>query len=134
MGLANYLAKQQINALKGDIAGRSFEHFILMELIAYRGLKECNFDITYWRTKTGLEVDFILGKGEVAVEIKISSNVHLSELKGLISFQEEHNPRQAYVVCLIPRARKLKTINKHEITLLPWQRFLEMLWQGEIIK
>lgn len=134
VGLANYLANQQVNELKGNVAGKAFEHYILMELIAYRGLKECNFDITFWRTKTGLEVDFILGKGKVAIEIKIASNVHLSELKGLIAFQEEHKPDKAFVVCLTPRARKIITIDNQEIILLPWHRFLEMLWQGEVIK
>lgn len=134
VGLANYLAKQQVNELKGSVAGAAFEHYIFMELVAYRGLKELNFDITYWRTKTGLEVDFILGKGEVAIEVKISSKVVLPDLKGLVAFQEEHKPKKAYVVCLVPRARKIKSIDGQEIMILPWEKFLELLWNDEIMK
>ena len=32
VGVANYLAKQSVTNLKGTIAGKSFEHYILMEL------------------------------------------------------------------------------------------------------
>lgn len=133
VGLANYLQKKSINKLKGSEAGKSFEHYIFMELIAYRGLKELNFDITYWRTKSGLEVDFILGKGEIAIEVKIAENVALYDLKGLQAFQEEHNPKKAYVVCLAPRARKIKLDDDREINILPWEQFLKMLWHKEII-
>ncbi|MFN7096873.1 MAG: ATP-binding protein, partial [Gammaproteobacteria bacterium] len=68
VGVANYLAQQSISELKGSIAGKSFEHFIFMELIAYLGINRKREDIQYWRTKTGLEVDFILGDAAVALE------------------------------------------------------------------
>jgi uncharacterized protein len=32
-----------------------------MELLAHRAYRELDYDITFWRTKSGLEVDFILG-------------------------------------------------------------------------
>ena len=66
------------------MAGNSFEHFILMELLAYIDYTRKRIDISYWRTKTGLEVDFILGNAKVAIEVKISDQVHQQDLKGLI--------------------------------------------------
>ena len=72
VGIANYLAQQALTGLQGAIAGKSFEHFLLMELIAFRSLNRKKFPLTYWRTKTGLEVDFILGNADVAIEVKIS--------------------------------------------------------------
>jgi len=42
------------------------EHFILMEILAHRAYRELDYDVNFWRTKSGLEVDFILGQGEVA--------------------------------------------------------------------
>jgi len=132
-GVANILAKRQITELKGIEAGRALEHFILLELIAYRGIYELDFDINFWRTKTGLEVDFILGKGEVAIEVKISHAVPATELHGLDAFCKEHHPKKAYVVSQDPRPRKLITASNSEITVLPWQNFLERLWKGEII-
>ena len=69
VGVANYLASQKPISLKGHIAGQSFEHFILMELKAYIDYSRKHIDTTYWRTKTGLEVDFILGNAKVAIEV-----------------------------------------------------------------
>src|SRR5689334_16203699 len=43
VGIANYLRKQAVLDLKGEAAGKSFEHYILMELIAYRGLNKKRF-------------------------------------------------------------------------------------------
>ena len=58
VGVANYLSKKSIQILKGHEAGKSFEHFIFMELVAYNGLNKKRLAFSYWRTKTGLEVDF----------------------------------------------------------------------------
>ncbi len=132
VGVANYLAKQPITSLKGAAAGRSFEHYILMELIAYNGLKRKRLDITYWRTKTGLEVDFIIGKAEFAIEVKLSDQVHQQDLAGLIAFCEEHPKAQAIVISQDKRPRLLKINEKLSILILPWHTFLTRLWKGEI--
>lgn len=136
VGVANYLASRELSELRGDAAGKSFEHYIFMELLAYRGLKHKRFEIQYWRTKTGLEVDFILGdltKAQVAIEVKISKQVHQQDLKGLIAFCEEHPAIKAYVVSQDYCSRKLEVKDKINILILPWKDFLEKLWVGEII-
>lgn len=133
VGVANMLAKNQPTRLAGIEAGKAFEHFILMELIAYRGLTEKDYDITFWRTKTGFEVDFVLGKAQVAIEVKIANKISSSELRGLQAFVEEHQPKQAIVVCQEPRMRKIVLSQQRHILVVPWKRFLEMLWSGEII-
>lgn len=133
-GVANYLSKRKIEDLKGSIAGSSFEHFILMELIAYLGLNELDEHIYYWRSKTGLEVDFVLNEGEIAIEVKISSSPDLSDLKGMRAFCEDYQPKHALVVCLAPRKRILTTINNSTIEILPWQEFLDNLWNKKYVR
>jgi predicted AAA+ superfamily ATPase len=133
VGVVNYLAKRSINELRGATAGNAFEHFIFMELSAYKGLKKQRYDIRYWRTKTGLEVDFILGEAEVAIEVKISRSVHKQELGGLLAFCEEHSPKKAIVVSLDPAPRLLQINSNLAIHILPWEHFLKSLWAGEII-
>lgn len=133
VGVANYLSLQHTTALTGTAAGKSFEHYIFMELIAYIGLNKKRSEITYWRTKTGLEVDFILGKGKVAIETKISGQVHQQDLKGIIAFCEEHPETKPYVVSQDQRPRQLKVNDSITISILPWKTFLTSLWQGEII-
>jgi predicted AAA+ superfamily ATPase len=133
VGVANYLARKEIGHLKGDAAGQGFEHFLLMELMAYRGIKHKRFDIQYWRTKTGLEVDFILGDAEVAIEVKISTQVHAEDLRGLKAFCEEHPHTQAIVVSQDSAPRKLILNDMVTISILPWRYFLEQLWAMEVI-
>lgn len=42
-----------------------------MELLAWRSYRERDFPVRYWRTKSGLEVDFVLGReAEAAIEVK----------------------------------------------------------------
>lgn len=133
VGVANYLAQHTIISLQGDIAGKSFEQFILMELIAYRGLHKKRFEIGYWRTKTGLEVDFILGDATVALEVKISKQVHQQDIKGLIAFCEEHPQTKAIVISQDPKPRQLSITPNQSIDIVPWRQFLTQLWQDLII-
>ena len=131
-GVANYLARQTVTELKGAAAGKSFEHYILMELMAFRSIMRKRFDITYWRTKTGLEVDFILGNAQTAIEVKISEQVHKQDIKGLIAFCEEHPDTNALVISQDKNPRLLQINDKLTITILPWKIFLEQLWSNKI--
>jgi predicted AAA+ superfamily ATPase len=128
VGVTNYLQHRKINLLRGDEAGQSFEHFIFMELIAFFGLNEMDVPIHYWRSKSGLEVDFIFNHGEVAIEVKISNAPDISDLKGLRAYCEDYQPKHAIVVCLAPRKRIVATIGKTAIEVLPWEEFLDNLW------
>lgn len=133
VGVVNYLAARSINALKGSAAGDAFEHYILMELIAYKELNKKRFDINYWRTKTGLEVDFVLDKGRIAIEAKISNLVAKENLKGLMAFSKDYSPEKAIVVSLDTARRKIIHDEGTDIVIMPWREFLEKLWAHEII-
>lgn len=133
VGIVNQLTKKTYPELKGKEAGAAFENYILMELWAYRALNEKQFDIHFWRTSSGLEVDFVLGDAEVAIEVKISNAISSSDIHGLITFQKEYKPKAAFVVSTAARSRKLSLPDGHTIDIMPWRTFLEMLWKGEII-
>ena len=108
--------------------GRAFEHFILQECWAYSHYSKLDFPITYWRTASGAEVDLVLGDAEVAIEIKSSENAG-DRTRGLHLFHEENKWKKSYIVSRDPLPRKLSS----GTTVLPWQIFCEMLWEGEII-
>jgi predicted AAA+ superfamily ATPase len=128
VGIANYLCKRVVPEEGGEAFGRAFEHFILMELWAYRGYAEKNCSIRFWRTKAGLEVDFILGDGEVAIEVKGASRVDDRAIRSMKVFMQECRPKKAMVVC------RETTPRVHEgISILPWRQFLQMLWAGEVM-
>ncbi len=133
VGVANYLSKQPVTALQGETAGKSFEHYIFMELIAWINMKKKRLNISYWRTKTGLEVDFVLGDAQLAIEVKISKQVHQQDLKGLLAFCEEHPTAKAVVVSLDSRSRDLSINDGSIIHILPWNIFLKQLWSDSLI-
>jgi predicted AAA+ superfamily ATPase len=109
--------------------GRAFEHFIWMELVAHAGYSGLGYPIGYWRTASGFEVDFVLGDGEVALEVKSSSLVTDRHLKGVRAFMEEHQPRRRMVVSLDPVLRR----TADGIEILPWRDFLGQLWSGRLM-
>ena len=112
-----------------ELFGRAFEHYLFMELTAHSSYSESYYPICYWRTASGVEVHFILGDHEVAVEAKASDHAVSSHLKGLRQFREEYQARRSILVSLDARPR----MTEDGIEILPWQRFLEMLWGGEIL-
>ena len=73
---------------------RALRHFIFMEISAYNSYRGIGFNINYWRTKSGLEVDFILGNGEVALEIKGSGNIQNRDMHALKIFSQDYSPRR----------------------------------------
>jgi uncharacterized protein len=128
VGVAGAITHRQIPQEKGEQFGKGIEHFILMEILAHRAYRELDYDVNFWRTKSGLEVDFILGQGQVAIEVKGTSRVDNTDLRPLKAFIQEHRPARALVICN-ERAPRV-----HEgIRILPWRDFLKMLWHGEVI-
>ncbi len=130
VGVANYLSRRVISINKGDEFGRAFEHFIFMELGAYRSYYEKEDPLYYWRTKNNQEVDFILEtqKGLIAIEVKGASRIDRHDLVGLNAFIEEHHPYKALVVCQEAKRRKLEG----DIEVVPWREFLKELWDNAI--
>ncbi len=125
VGLSNYLARRQPKEGTPEF-GKSFEHFILMEIQAYKSYRDPELNITYWRTSTGYEVDFILGEKDVALEIKSGKIVHDIGLKSLKALQEDGKVKHLIVVSQEKYPREVEGVK-----ILPWRLFLEMLWAGE---
>ena len=128
VGVAGYLTKRRIAEQKGVEFGKAFEHFLLMEMTAYRSYAGKDFAIHFWRTKTGLEVDFVLGQGEIAIEIKGSNHVERRDLNGMDAFATEHSPKRSIVVCNEKERRVHGTVE-----IVPWDIFLQWLWDGKVV-
>ena len=128
VGVAGALAKLHLQEARGAIFGKAFEHFIFSELRAHTSYSELHYDICFWRTKSGLEVDFVLGNGEVAIEVKGTSRVESKALRAMRAFIDEYTPRKVIVVCNEPAERVVGPIR-----IVPWKAFLQALWAGEVI-
>lgn len=128
VGVTNYLARRR--PLLGSAEfGKSFEQYILMEILAYKAYRSPDLPVTFWRTSTGQEVDFILGDKEVALEVKGGARVHVGDLAALNAIAEDGPVKNKIVVCLEAEPRKLDSGTR----ILPWQMFLEELWAGGLV-
>jgi predicted AAA+ superfamily ATPase len=128
VGVANYMLNRPKIEYKTDAFGRAFEHFIYQELTAHSHYSGIDYPITFWHTASQLEVDFVLGNHECAIEVKSADSIQERHLRGLKAFMEEYHPKKAIVVCNEPQARL-----HDNLWILPWKIFLEQLWNGELM-
>lgn len=129
IGVVNQLLKRGKIEKGSEIFGNAFEHFIYQEIYAHSSYSGLDYSISYWRTASQIEIDFVLGNNEVAIEIKSSDRINEHHLKGLKSFMEEYKVKHAILICNETLTRKVG-----DIWIMPWAIFIEKLWAGELIK
>lgn len=129
VGIANYLLKRGSIEPGSEAFGAAFEHFIYQEIYAHSRYAELDYPIHYWRTASQIEVDFILGDHEVAIEVKSTTNANPGHAKGLKAFAEEYRVKKQIIVSNDPYPRHMG-----DVMVLPHQEFLKRLWAGEIIQ
>ena len=128
VAIANYLLKRKSIEFSSEAFGSAFEHYIYHELYSHSNYSDIHYPISYWRTASQIEIDFVLGEHEVAIEVKASRQINHRYLKGLKSFAEEYNVKRLILVSNDPFHRQIGTV-----TAMPWNIFLDKLWAGEII-
>lgn len=107
--------------------GRSLEHLVFLELKAFLDYRRDDRELTYWRSTSQFEVDFLLGDS-VAVEVKSKPRVSERDYRGLLALAEEVKLKRRIVVCGETRPRRADD----GVEVLPVARFLNDLWKGEI--
>ena len=106
--------------------GHAFESWVLHELCSYADAFRRDAEIAYWRTRTRIEVDFVVN-GEIAIEVKATRNVSGNDLKGLRFISDEGSFGKRLLVCNEPVEREVDGI-----AILPWRSFIDRLWSGEL--
>lgn len=99
--------------------GRSFEHFIVAEVLRLADYSGREYSPSFYRTEAGAEVDLIIEYGDgrtVAVEIKASQDPHAADFRGLKSFAQAAPGASLLCACLATRPRTVSGIK-----ILPWQ-------------
>lgn len=129
LGIVNYLLKRGQIEKGSEAFGNVFEHFIYQEIYAHSHYTGIQYPIYYWRTASQIEIDFVLGDHEVAIEVKSTENATLRHTKGLQRFSEEYSVKQKILVTNDAFPRQMGSV-----LVLPWKIFLKKLWSGEIIK
>ncbi len=132
VGVTNYLGRRHPAPGTPEF-GKSFEHLVLMELMAYRAYRVPEMEIRFWRTTTGAEVDFLLEDRSVAVEIKSGTRVQATDARGLGNLADDHPVGKRL---LVHGGREPQTLrDRHgEIECLPLRDFVNTLWSGDLVR
>lgn len=111
-----------------EIAGAALEGLVAQHLRAWIAYSGSDFSLSFWRTKAGNEVDFVVyGKdGFWAVEVKHSGTVRPADLRGLRAFREDYPEA---TLRLVYRGRE--TLEIDGIRCLPCEEFLRGLVPGQ---
>ena len=104
--------------------GEALETLLMHELVSYSDYRTGE-PLSFWRTTSGYEVDFLLGD-HTAIELKAASNVRDNELRSLRALSEEAGFKRLLCVSLERTPRRVGSVE-----ILPLKHFLEALWAGE---
>lgn len=123
VGIANHLLHRGPLQRGTTEYGHAFEHLVVQELYAFLHYTHSEEQLTYWRTYTGIEVDVVIGKARVAIEVKSVEEVRPRHLKGLKAFGEEHPNSRRLMVSLDTINRQIDGIECCYVL-----DFFKMLW------
>jgi predicted AAA+ superfamily ATPase len=75
-----------------EIDGPAFETLLLQELRAHNAYADLGYELHYWRTSAGLEVDFVLygERGLLAFEAKRAARLRSGDYDGLRAFAADY--------------------------------------------
>jgi predicted AAA+ superfamily ATPase len=129
VGVVNQLAHRGDLHRGGELYGKAFENWVFHELSAHNAYHERFAALAYWRLASGIEVDFIVGDMELAIEAKATAKVTADHLKGLRALARDHpRVKQRIVVCLERTSRR----TEEGILVLPAGDFVEQLGAGAL--
>ena len=113
-----------------EIAGAALEGLVAQHLRAWIDSTDPDFSLSFWRTKSGTEVDFVVygPDGFWAVEVKHSATVRSKDLRALKAFRSDYPDTQARLLY-----RGADRLEIDGIRCLPCADFLKGLRPGRTL-
>ena len=100
-GFRNIALRNFTNLSSRSDAGLLVEGFIFQEIHKFRAQHYLDFDIHFWRTKSGAEVDFVLFKNRdqfIPIEVKFQSFKKPTVTRSFHSFIEAYKPTRGIII------------------------------------
>ncbi len=129
IGVAHVLGKVGSVENGSEAWGNALEHLVFLELKAYLDYHRSDKPLSFWRSASQHEVDFLVGD-EVAIEVKSKNQISERDLRGLRALKQDVKLKRSLVVCGERFHRRLDG----GIEAIPINQFLSDLWQGDIVK
>lgn len=116
--------------LTSEIDGAALEGLIAQHLCAWRDYTHQPHKIYYWRTRAGVEVDFIVygPLGLWAIEVKNAAKVHPQDLKSLLAFLQDYPSATAILLY-----RGTETLRQNNVLIMPCDTFLRQLKPNQVL-
>ena len=75
-----------------EIGGTALEGLVAQHLMAWKAYRNEQYELFFWRSLSGLEVDFVLygDNGIFAFEVKNSAHIRPQDLRGLREFKKDY--------------------------------------------
>jgi predicted AAA+ superfamily ATPase len=129
-GAVRALAGRLREPLGDEERGRLLETYVLHELRAHLNRSACGGELSYWRTPSSSEVDFVWSRAaaSVGIEVKAASRWRPGDGAALAQLHEERRLRRVIGVYL-GRER----LRDGPVSVLPLAAFLSALRAGEVI-
>lgn len=104
--------------------GAALEGLVLQHLRAWCDYSKGKSDIYYWRTKAGVEVDFVIyGENSFwAIEVKNKTKIAPGDVRGLINFRDDY-PESKQILLY----RGNERIIENGILCIPCEEFLKQI-------
>jgi predicted AAA+ superfamily ATPase len=114
-----------------EIEGVALEGLVAQHLRAWAAYSGATADLRTWRTRTGVEVDFVLYGPEDfwAVEVKNTARVRPEDLRGLRAFREDYPESNALLLY-----RGTDLLKMGDVTCIPVEAFLTNLRPGKALQ
>lgn len=128
IGVANTLVGRREIAAKTTEYGEVLEQLLFLELRAYLDYHRIRKPLSFWRSYSKQEVDFLIGDS-IAIEVKSKERVSERDYRGLLLLNEELRLKRKIVVANEPWARK----TDHGVEIMPVEEFLRELWAGSVV-
>lgn len=110
-----------------EIEGAALEGLVAQHLIAWNDYSTEKNQIAFWRTRSGVEVDFIINgpSGLFAIEVKNGTQIHSQDLRALKEFKKDYP-----IAELIFLYRGKERLKIDDVLCLPCEEFLLSLSPG----
>jgi predicted AAA+ superfamily ATPase len=130
VGIYQALRPKGLIDSQAEIEGAALETLFLQSVRAINDYHGLDYQLSYWRTQTGFEVDFILYGPHAfyAVEIKRAGTISVYDLKGLKAFQKDFP--EATLLLVYTGAQELFLEGVRILPLMKALQILPELLQG----
>ena len=130
VGIYRAMRKTGILDINTEIDGSALEGLVFQHLKTWCEYTKEKNEIFFWRTKSGVEVDFIVygESGFWAIEVKNNTKISFKDLKGLIHFSEDYPECKKILVYRGNQRLKIKGI-----LCIPCDEFLKEIYPNKEI-